>query len=83
MLDDSPPDTPQEIAALGRNQHRTAAFGREPGLMLERGSGEIALTQWGGELVESFGPIAAALDAAHQGTDYTDAACCPVPASWP
>ncbi|MEO7391629.1 MAG: glutamate--cysteine ligase [Ramlibacter sp.] len=73
MLGDSPPDTPHEIAALGRNQHRTAAFGREPGLMLERGSGDVALTQWGTELVESFGPIATALDAAHQGTDYTDA----------
>ncbi len=37
LLSDSPPDTPQEIAALGRNQHKTAAFGREPGLVLERG----------------------------------------------
>ncbi|MEO5671100.1 MAG: glutamate--cysteine ligase [Ramlibacter sp.] len=73
MLGDSPPDTPQEIAALGRNQHRTAAFGREPGLRLERGTGEIGLTEWGGELVASFGPIAAALDGAHQSTDYTDA----------
>ena len=37
LLSESPPDTPQEIAALGRNQHKTAAFGRQPGLMLERG----------------------------------------------
>ena len=29
-------DTPQESAALGRNQHRTAAFGRDPAAMLER-----------------------------------------------
>src|SRR6185436_15720636 len=31
LLQDSPPDSPQEIAALGRNQHKTAAYGREPG----------------------------------------------------
>jgi glutamate--cysteine ligase len=73
LLSDSPPDTPQEIAALGRNQHKTAAFGREPGLVLERGGAEAPLTQWGAELVESFAPIAASLDAAHQTAEYTDA----------
>jgi glutamate--cysteine ligase len=73
LLSDSPRDTPQEIAALGRNQHKTAAFGREPGLMLERGGREVALTEWGAELVDAFTPIAAALDAVHQSTDYGDA----------
>jgi glutamate--cysteine ligase len=43
LLADSPPDTPEEIGALGRNQHRTAAFGREPGLKLERGGREMLL----------------------------------------
>jgi glutamate--cysteine ligase len=73
LLDDSPPDTPQEIAALGRNQHRTAAFGRQPGLLLERGDSHIPLTAWAAELMDAFGPVAAALDAAHQTTDYSDA----------
>jgi glutamate--cysteine ligase len=73
LLSDSPRDTPQEIAALGRNQHKTAAFGREPGLVLERGSGEIKLTDWGAELLRECGPVADALDAAHQTTDYGDA----------
>jgi glutamate--cysteine ligase len=73
LLSDSPPDTPAEIAALGRNQHKTAAFGREPGLQLERGTGELALTQWGAELLKSFGAIAAQLDAANATSDYTDA----------
>jgi glutamate--cysteine ligase len=74
LLSDSPPDTPAEIAALGRNQHKTAAFGREPGLMLERGEGEesVALTHWGAELLQAFAPIAEALDATHQTTDYSD-----------
>ena len=73
LLAGSPPDTPQEIAALGRNQHKTAAYGREPGLVLERGTQEVKLSDWGDELLSAFGPIAAALDAAHQTTDYADA----------
>ena len=73
LLADSPPDSPQEIAALGRNQHRTAAFGRQPGLALERGDAEITLTAWGSQLLAEFAPIAAALDATHQTTDYSDA----------
>jgi glutamate--cysteine ligase len=73
LLVGSPDDTPQEIAALGRNQHRTAAFGRQPGLMLERDGREIALTEWGGEIVAQCAPIAAQLDAVHGTTDYSDA----------
>jgi glutamate--cysteine ligase len=73
LLSDSPPDTPQEIAALGRNQHKTAAFGRQPGLLLERGHGEVPLVDWGGELLQAFAPIAAMLDAAHDTSEYTDA----------
>ncbi|HET7794871.1 MAG TPA: glutamate--cysteine ligase [Rhizobacter sp.] len=68
LLSDSPPDTPDEIAALGRNQHRTAARGREPGLTLERGSREVTLVEWGAQIIEECAPIAAALDAAHGGT---------------
>ncbi len=73
LLSDSAPDTPQEIAALGRNQHKTAAFGRQPGLVLERGQNEVELTQWGFELLQAFAPIAAMLDATHRSTDYSDA----------
>jgi len=73
LLTDSPDDTPAEIAELARNQHLTAARGREPGLKLLRGGREIGLADWGAELVSQFGPIAAALDAAHGGTLYADA----------
>ena len=69
----SPPDSPQEIAALARNQHRTAARGREPGLLLERDGQEIALTDWGAQIVVQCAPIAAALDAAHGTSDYSTA----------
>ncbi len=43
LLEDSPPDTPEEIAAIGRNQNRVAARGREPGLRLERHGQEVDL----------------------------------------
>ena len=62
LLADSLPDTPEEIVALARNQQRTAARGREPGLKLERGSAEVALVDWGTEIVEACAPIAARLD---------------------
>jgi glutamate--cysteine ligase len=73
LLTDSPPDTPQEIAALARNQHRVAARGREPGLQLERSGQEVGLTEWGAELIAQCAPIAAALDAAQGGHAYTAA----------
>ncbi|MGJ7485351.1 glutamate--cysteine ligase [Variovorax sp. LT2P21] len=70
LLSDSPNDTPQEIAELAHNQHLTAARGREPGLQLLRGGQEIALTEWGADLVAQCRPIAQALDAAHGGSAY-------------
>ena len=73
LLQDSPPDTPEEIEALGRNQHRTAAFGREPGLKLERGGREVLLADWAAELLAQCTPLAAALDTVHGGTDYSAA----------
>ncbi|MNT03686.1 Glutamate--cysteine ligase [compost metagenome] len=73
LLNDSPDDTPQEIADLAQNQHLTAARGREPGLKLRRDGREVALTDWGLELVEQCLPIAAALDAAQGGTQHVDA----------
>ena len=73
LLADSPDDTPQEIAALGRNQHRTAAFGRDPAVVLERDGREVKLTDWGAQIVAECAPIAAQLDAVHNTTDYSDA----------
>ena len=73
LLAASPDDTPQEIAALGRNQHRTAAFGRDPALLLERDGREVKLTDWGAELLEQCMPIARQLDSVHATSDYSDA----------
>ena len=80
LLSDSPPDTPQEIAALGRNQQRVAARGRQPGLRLERRSGEATLVDWGGEVLAECAPIAAALDAANDTRRYGEAVAAAVAA---
>jgi len=73
LLDDSPQDTPQEIAALSRNQQAVALRGREPGLQLERGGDKVTLAAWGRQLLDACQPIAKALDAVHGGSAYLDA----------
>ena len=69
----SPDDSPQEIAAMSRNQQCVAERGREPGLVLQRGDAQIALTDWGLQLVKEFAPLAQSLDAAHGGSEYAEA----------
>ncbi len=64
LLADSAPDTPQQIAAISRNQYRVAQYGREPGLMLDENGHQRALREWGEALLDDCEPIAAALDAA-------------------
>ena len=73
LLQDSPPDSPQEIAELGRNQHRAASHGREPGLALERGGRPVSLTDWAAEILADCVPIAQALDAVHTSTLHGEA----------
>lgn len=73
LLTDSPPDTPDEIAALALNQQRVAARGREPGLRLQRGDTAVTLTEWAGELLGALAPIADRLDALDGGSGYRDA----------
>jgi glutamate--cysteine ligase len=73
LTSSSPPDTPEEIAAMARNQHRTAERGREPGLQLERGTSTVALTTWAGDILAALRPLALQLDATHGSTDYSNA----------
>jgi glutamate--cysteine ligase len=73
LFAESAPDTREEIAALGRNQHRTAASGRQPGLKLERGQREVALADWADEILAQCVPIAALLDAHAGGQGHRDA----------
>ena len=73
LLSDSPPDTPQEIAAVGRNKQRVAARGREPGLCLDRDDEEVELREWSGQLLAECEPIASALDAAQGSSECREA----------
>lgn len=74
LLSESPPDTPEEVRAIARNQHRVAARGREPGLALDRDGRQAGLAEWGAELLAACEPIAAACDAAQGGgAAYRDA----------
>ncbi len=73
LLSDSAPDSPEEIAAMSRNQHRVAERGRDPDLRLARRGEELTPAEWGGELLRECEPIAAALDAAFRGSAYRDA----------
>src|SRR5690242_2392205 len=72
-LSASPPDTPDELGAIGRNQEKVAARGREPNLRLERGSQTVSLTEWGGQILAESQPIALALDAAQGGSAHREA----------
>lgn len=73
LLSDSPPDSPAEIAALKNNQHLTAARGREPGLLLQRGPERVTLADWAADIVEQLAPIADAMDAVEGGQAYSQA----------
>jgi glutamate--cysteine ligase len=73
LLSDSPLDTPEEIAALARNQQAVASRGREPGLHLERDGEKVLLMDWAKDLVSRCAAIADVLDAAHGGHAHRQA----------
>ncbi len=73
LLEDSPPDTPQELLAIARNKLRGAQEGRKPGLRLERRGEAVPLTDWGNEVLSACEPIAVELDATRGGAAYRDA----------
>jgi glutamate--cysteine ligase len=73
LLEDSPPDTPQELRAIARNKLLGAQEGRKPGLKLERRGEPVALIDWGKEVVSACEPIAQELDAVRGGAAYRDA----------
>jgi glutamate--cysteine ligase len=64
LASDSPRDTPQEIRDVQANQQAVALRGREPGLALLRDSRQVALRDWGDEILSACEPIAAQVDAA-------------------
>ena len=73
LLEESPPDNPQELRAVARNKLCGAQEGRKPGLTLERRGEKVALIDWGKEAAAACEPIALALDEARGGAAYRDA----------
>ena len=73
LYSESPDDSPQEISQLKRNQHLVAERGREPGLLLERGGEQVLLTTWAQQVLAECAPFAAALDATHGTSAYSEA----------
>ena len=72
-LSESPADTPEEIAANSRNQHRVAEGGRDVDVQLVAGVEKRSLAEWGGQLLAECESVAEALDAARGGAAYRDA----------
>ena len=73
LLEESPPDTPQELLAIARNKLRGAQEGRKPGLMLELEGKQVPLTEWGRDVLIACQPIAEAIDGVRGGAAYRDA----------
>ena len=67
---DSPPDTPQEINEVRRNQQTVALRGREPGLRLERRGERATLADWAREILAQCEAIPGELDKAFGGAAY-------------
>lgn len=61
-LQESPSDSPAEIAELAENQHLVASRGREPGLQLSKNGQAIELQTWVQEILSNCQSIAKKLD---------------------
>lgn len=73
LLCESPPDSPEESAAMDRNQRRVVEEGRRPGLQLEDGERSRELSEWATALLDGCEQVAERLDAAHGGGAYAEA----------
>ncbi len=62
MLCDSPPITDAEQSQISANLLKVAHRGRDPDLVLARGSEDISLRQWGGEILDVVGEMCDLLD---------------------
>jgi glutamate--cysteine ligase len=71
LLQESPPCDDNEQDAQAANLDAIVNTGRQPGLLLNSGSGSILMTQWAQELLEAMHPIATLLDTAHKQTDHS------------
>jgi glutamate--cysteine ligase len=72
LMEESPPcdDDGQDIQDA--NLEAVVNRGRQPGLILNNGDGELPLSEWAGDLLNAMDGIAELLDKAHESSDYSD-----------
>jgi glutamate--cysteine ligase len=63
LLMPSPTISPRERRWIDANEVLAAHRGREPGLVLQRADGQIALRDWGQQVLRAMEPLAALMDA--------------------
>lgn len=71
LLQTSPACVDEEQIAQAANLEAVVSRGRQPGLLLSSGNGDISLADWARELLEAMRPIATLLDTEHGSGDYT------------
>lgn len=71
LLEDSPPTTRDEVAAINRNQSRVARRGRQPDLELEHDGQFHKLRDWGRDILRRMVPIVELLNQQTNSTAYT------------
>lgn len=70
LLVPSFPGDKEDHQRVSHNMRQVVKQGRAPGLLLQSHDGEIALTQWGHQLLDGIEGVATLLDAACKTTDY-------------
>jgi glutamate--cysteine ligase len=70
LLEESPPCNDDEQASQSANLESVVRCGRQPGLQLDNGTGEILMTEWATDLLSAMQPITALLDRAHKSSHY-------------
>lgn len=73
VLGESPFIGAAERAEIEHNQQTVTRRGREPGLLLRRAGGTVALADWALETLEAMRPVCARLDAGTAGDAYARA----------
>lgn len=73
LLSESATSSDAEQQDIDHNQTASVNRGREPGLLLQRDNDTLPLVEWGRETLAEIAPVAALLDRAHGGYDYTQA----------
>ena len=73
LLQESPPCDDEQQSMQDENLAAVVNRGREPGLMLNNGNGEVPLSDWANNLLDSMGEIGQLMDAAFDSSDYSDA----------